>query len=53
MIPHRHSLLERWFAESNTGSMIFQTPVPLLILPDTKQKTREVPLADHFGRDNH
>jgi hypothetical protein len=60
MIPHRHSLLERWFVEGNTKSMIFETPVPLLVLPDLKHKqhtehksyTGEDLLADRLNQGN-
>ena len=34
MVPHKHSLLERWFVKSTTRSMIFKTRIPLLILPE-------------------
>jgi len=34
MLPHKHSLLERWFIKSATRSVIFETHIPLLILPD-------------------
>jgi nucleotide-binding universal stress UspA family protein len=34
MLPHKHSLLERWFIKSATRSVIFETSIPLLILPD-------------------
>lgn len=36
MVPHKHSLLERWFVKSTTRSMIFKTRIPLLILPEVK-----------------
>ena len=36
MVPHKHSLLERWFVKSTTRSMIFKTHIPLLILPEVK-----------------
>lgn len=34
ILPHKHSLLERWFTKSTTRSVLFETPIPLLILPD-------------------
>jgi nucleotide-binding universal stress UspA family protein len=37
MLPHKHSLLERWFSKSQTRSMIFQTHIPLLILPEIQR----------------
>jgi nucleotide-binding universal stress UspA family protein len=36
MVPHQHSLLERWFTGSRTRNMIFKTQVPILILPEVK-----------------
>lgn len=36
MMPHKHSLLERWFIKSTTRSMLFKTHIPLLILPEIK-----------------
>jgi len=33
MLPHPHFGPERWFVRGHTWSMIFQTKVPLLILP--------------------
>jgi nucleotide-binding universal stress UspA family protein len=36
MLPHKQSLMERWFVKSTTRAMILQSPVSLLILP---QKT--------------
>lgn len=37
LVPHKHSLLERWFSKSTTRSMIFETEIPLLILPEVKR----------------
>jgi len=34
LLPHKHSLLHRWFIKSITRSMIFETDIPLLIVPD-------------------
>lgn len=34
MLPHKHSLLERWFVKSTTRSVVFEAHIPLLILPD-------------------
>jgi nucleotide-binding universal stress UspA family protein len=34
MLPHKHSLLDQWFIKSATRSMIFETCIPILILPD-------------------
>lgn len=39
LLPHKHSLLERWFIKSTTKSMVFESPVPLLILPEKLIKT--------------
>lgn len=36
LLPHKHSLLERLFFKSATRSMIFETDVPLLIIPDKR-----------------
>lgn len=33
LLPHKHSLLEKFFFESTTHSMVFETKIPLLILP--------------------
>jgi len=38
MKPHPKTLPERWFLRSNTRQMIFQTDVPLLILPGEPHK---------------
>jgi nucleotide-binding universal stress UspA family protein len=35
LLPHKHSLFERWFVKSTTRAMAFETSVPLLILPGT------------------
>lgn len=45
MLPHQHSLLERWFFKSTTRKMVFETRLPLLILPDPHSQTKE-PWAD-------
>jgi nucleotide-binding universal stress UspA family protein len=37
MQPQRRTLTEKWFLRSNTKEMIFQTSIPLLILPPAKQ----------------
>lgn len=34
MLPHSHTLPERWFIRSHTREMIFDTGIPVLILPD-------------------
>jgi len=34
LLPHKYSLMERWFIKSTTRSMIFATHIPLLILPE-------------------
>ncbi|HTR31546.1 MAG TPA: universal stress protein [Puia sp.] len=34
MVPHRKSPPERWFIRSKTREMIFETNIPLLILPE-------------------
>ena len=34
MVPHKHTLLEKWFFKSTTKEMIFKSPVPLLVLPE-------------------
>lgn len=38
MMPHKHSLFERWFVKSNTRAMAFECAIPLLILPDKQAK---------------
>jgi nucleotide-binding universal stress UspA family protein len=38
MLPHKHNFLESLFIKSTTTSMIFETRIPLLILPEIKQK---------------
>ena len=38
MIPHKHDLLERFFTESITRKMLFHTHIPLLVLPQKKNK---------------
>jgi len=34
MVPHKHTLLEKWFFKSTTKAMIFKSPVPVLVLPE-------------------
>jgi nucleotide-binding universal stress UspA family protein len=34
MIPHQHTLLEKWFLPSQTRAMAFATHIPLLVLPE-------------------
>lgn len=34
MIPHQHTLLEKWFLTSQTKAMAFATHIPLLLLPE-------------------
>ncbi len=34
LLPHQHKLLERWFYSSITRSMIFESQIPLLIIPE-------------------
>jgi nucleotide-binding universal stress UspA family protein len=53
MIPHKHSLLERWLVKSNTRSMIFEAFIPLLILPDIKHKTLVIPLSEGLSQGKH
>lgn len=36
MIPHPHFLPERWFLRSHTREMLFDTRIPLLVLPEPK-----------------
>ena len=43
VIPHEHTLFERLFTKSVTKNMIFRTPVPLLILPEKKETSKEEP----------
>jgi nucleotide-binding universal stress UspA family protein len=38
--PHKRSSIERWFVKSITRSMIFETHIPLLILPELKYTSR-------------
>jgi nucleotide-binding universal stress UspA family protein len=37
LLSHKHSLLEKWFIKSTTRTMIFESPVPLLILPEKQR----------------
>jgi nucleotide-binding universal stress UspA family protein len=41
LLPHRHSLMEKWFVKSTTRSMTFETQIPLLILPDLRRSAQE------------
>ena len=41
MIPHKHDFLERIFTKSDTKDMLFHTLVPLLILPEKPDETRQ------------
>lgn len=38
MIPHRRSLLEKWLHPSTTKGVILRAKIPLLILPDIRNK---------------
>ncbi len=42
MIPHKHSLLQRWLHKSHSKSMFFENQIPVLILPDMKRKLKPV-----------
>ncbi len=42
MLPHRHSLVAKWFYKSATRSMIFHTHVPLLVLPELKKNKKRI-----------
>ncbi len=35
LLPHHHSLFETWFGNSTTKAMVFESQIPLLILPGT------------------
>lgn len=39
LVPHKHTLLEKWFFKSTTKEMIFKSPVPLLVLPEHTKHT--------------
>ena len=34
LVPHKHTLLEKWFFKSTTKAMIFKSPIPVLVLPE-------------------
>lgn len=36
MVPHKHTLLEKWFFKSTTRTMILKAMVPVLVLPEKK-----------------
>lgn len=38
LVPHKQSLLESWFSRNTTRSMIFETEIPILILPEVKKE---------------
>lgn len=46
LLTHKHGLLERLFIKSTTRAMIFKTPVPLLILPDTYTVVTQHPVSE-------
>lgn len=46
LLPHRHSILERLFHKSTTRTMIFDTYIPLLILPEIRKKKEEKKYQD-------
>jgi len=46
LLPHKHSLIDRWFSKSTTHDMIFETPIPLLILPDIHAKQSGLNIAE-------
>lgn len=39
MVPHKHTLLEKWFFKSTTKTMIYKSPVPVLILPENTESS--------------
>lgn len=38
VLPHEHTMMEKIFSTKNTRAMIFQTKIPLLVLPLMKQE---------------
>jgi len=38
LMPHQHSLLESWFVKSTTRAVIFDTSIPLLVLPGRRSE---------------
>lgn len=49
LMPHHHSLLERWFSRSTTREMIFESRLPLLVIPELhKEKNQESPERKEF-----
>lgn len=34
MVPHKHTLLEKWFFKSTTRSMLIRSAIPVLVLPE-------------------
>jgi len=52
LLPQRHSLVDRWFIKSNTRAMIFETPFPLLILPQIHKKESEFEVSDRTDPQN-
>ncbi|WP_276484139.1 universal stress protein [Paraflavitalea pollutisoli] len=39
LVPHKHTLLEKWFFKSTTKEVIFKSPVPVLVLPERTTAT--------------
>lgn len=46
LLTHKHGLLERLFIKSTTRAMIFETPIPLLILPDKYTEKTLQPISE-------
>jgi nucleotide-binding universal stress UspA family protein len=42
MVPHKHNWLEHLFRKSETKSMLFQTHIPLLVLPETNLQSQVI-----------
>jgi nucleotide-binding universal stress UspA family protein len=40
LLPHHHSAIDKWFSKSTTRAMVFESVIPLLILPGLRLHDR-------------
>ena len=45
MVPHKHDWLERLFRKSETKGMLFHSHIPLLVLPETSLRKKDIKVS--------
>ncbi|AEV98648.1 hypothetical protein A4D02_34875 [Niastella koreensis] len=48
LLPHQHALWSRWFYNSITRAMIFESHIPLLIIPEQHKNSISVDHDQHY-----